>query len=575
MKILLLLLLFSFNAYADHEVVDGELSAADLGIPAESVCDGHATDSSVQLIDSVSDFQTYRNSATIDVFCVAPGDYAFGAASSDDFTSVGTSGDRKYLIYYNQAVDTDVHPVDMTEGQRARMTGFWNDGAEYWTIHRITFDDTASFPVWIQSDADDANIILDRILIENSASDGAGALAIQNSGLHIQYSVIRDIGDATSGVDQHCSVVSNGVNDVTFIGNEIYNCSGDGTQVADGATGGSNRLFRGNEYYINDDQRTDGSGNFTPTGDHQCAENAVDFKTGGLISASHPYSTSETLIFDGNLMHGFSYPEDGNCLSNAGGDPGPTVVMHLSVEAIDFKNNVLLDGTYGITFANTTVSNVNIINNLFSNYKRSGDTGAAFTSINKVTEADVAYNTIIDSDAISVFGDWPSADFQCNVIIDTPDDGAITIAGDSNYSRTHTYNSDDATIGGNTGDVDTATAAASNNKDLVVTKFHITNPTEVTISLAQTSVTSPHDEGCSTPSLPADEADRGIDDTDPYTNNHAGFNINGFAANPAISLPPNSLENVQMGKKDTPEIVVHVHTFDCLVERFKEMVASL
>ena len=109
-------------------------------------------------------------------------------------------------------------------------------------------------------------------------------MVVAGSDVTIQNSTFKDVKPKPRK-DRHCIFVQARAHRVKILNNTIFDCAGDGIQVAPNASGPQNALIADNHLYITDKMiRPDG---------RACAEGALDFKGGRGV------------VVRNNTMHGF------------------------------------------------------------------------------------------------------------------------------------------------------------------------------------------------------------------------------------------------------------------------------
>jgi hypothetical protein len=310
------------------------------------------------IIDSSAQF-VHLNDPERRVFCIKPGNYITGLKLTVD----GTAEAPRIIRYHNPDVADDVHPVHMTEGQRAVVEQMFFHGVRHWEVDRMTIrHDSLHSQVRMQPNIfhwtdhwvhNNEYLTLKNSLVEGGGGS-SGMIAMGGDNLSILNNVIRNTF-VVPNMDDHCIVLYGANNKV--IGNEIYNCAGDGIQMSAGGLGSPDTIVEYNEMYMTADYRTDGAGNFDPNGAWICAENAIDIKGGG--------QPDRPVIVRNNLMYGYDRNYDRTCVSGGGG-VYPAVSHNLTHDMI-VKDNVFIDGRIGWIMANPTTTKTVFDGNLFMN----------------------------------------------------------------------------------------------------------------------------------------------------------------------------------------------------------------
>ena len=513
------LLLFSFGVNASVITTKTEYHTPIVqrsDYPTDAKCAAHATDAEVLLVDEASDFSSI-NSSSIRVFCVEPGDYT----TDLDITQSGTASSKRYIRYYNSEETSEVHPANMDAADRAIIDGhmYFLSGVEHWIVDRISFDKAISSPIRMQPSAGN-NIWLNRLLVENNWSNHIAPGGDFNV---VQDSVLRNSAGQV-GFDD-IAIFHYG-EDFKVVGNEIYNIRGDAIQVSNAAEGG---VIAYNELYITDAVYTDCLGNIDTGGNCMCAENALDIKGGAGVSETFPF-TDPVLVVAHNKMHGFNRNDDdtsGNMCGTGAGSVGVAVIIHGGVvqdgsdtgKGVIFRDNIITSGdnnieSAGIIGANPVSESYSFINNLIYDIDYALSMPASKTELHEWY-----YNTFLDILTSWHIGGGKNADFLCNVVINSPDDGVGAQGTGDLYDYNTYYNSDD-TDTTNTNDEDYNTAAEAKNNSFTWIKHQITNPTPVTVSNAVTNSRSPHADICSGVS---ETASRGVDNETQLNRVQGGF----------------------------------------------------
>jgi Right handed beta helix region len=160
-----------------------------------------------------------------------------------------------------------------------------------------------------------------RIVVNNSLFENVAGtiMTIGGSDVTIQNSVFKDIKPQPRR-DRHCIYVQPGAHRLKVLNNSIYDCAGDGLQIAPNGSGPKDVVIANNNMYITRKMiRSNGK---------SCAEGALDFKGGRGV------------LVQNNTMHGFR-PTDKNC--GGTGAAGVAVVVHGSANNYTFDGNKAYD----------------------------------------------------------------------------------------------------------------------------------------------------------------------------------------------------------------------------------------
>jgi hypothetical protein len=179
----------------------------------------------------------------------------------------------------------------------------------------------------------------DRTVINNSLFENVAGttMVVAGSDVTIQNSTFKDTKPEPRK-DRHCIFVQAGAHRLKILNNTIFDCAGDGIQVAPNASGPRDALIADNHIFITDKMiQPDGSA---------CAEDALDFKGGRGV------------VVRNNTMHGFR-PTDKNC--GGTGSKGAAVVIHMKANNYTLENNEAYDvrKCYVVKIQNKIIVNSN------------------------------------------------------------------------------------------------------------------------------------------------------------------------------------------------------------------------
>ena len=258
--------LFSLSFIFAATLIGSQSFASEISADS-SLCNSKRSD--LKLIRSDADWR-FLNDPRYRVFCVTPGNYL--GVGRINLVKSGTAANPRYLLL--DGTDAD-HPATMTEDERAVVAGLKIEGA-WWTIDRLAIRG-AGVLVAISG----SNNVLKRSLIEGGGG-GAGQINLgTGNGTVLQDNVLRNTNRKPDS-DFHCIKAPQFTRDVRIIGNEIYNCGGDGLQIYRSA----GMIIADNDFYITPEIYSDCNGNLDQSGECACAENAIDIK--GTIDKSDP-----------------------------------------------------------------------------------------------------------------------------------------------------------------------------------------------------------------------------------------------------------------------------------------------
>lgn len=362
-------------------------------------------DPEVLLIDSAEKFAQI-NDPSKRIFLVQPGNYAVDLELTQD----GTPEAKRYIIYYNPSEQSEVHPANMSEADRAVIQELYFLGTEHWVVHRITArDESTHSHVRMQPNTfhwtdhwphNNRHILLDKMLIEGGGGS-SGMVAMGGEDLTVQDSVIRN-SFITPNADDHGIVFYGDRN--KLIGLEVYDCSGDMVQIS--GSGSNSGVIADCEFYVTSAYYTDGNGNLDPNGTHMAVENGMDFKGGGNVDG---------LLVKDNFIWGFNRDDDNNTVTGAG-SIGLGIVTHSSCSNVIFEGNVLLDNQMGFIGANPTTQDCIFRDNLFKDhtYGFSMPSSKAFNNKyfdNKFDNVGTDFLSVAEGEEMS--GNGPFTGYKC------------------------------------------------------------------------------------------------------------------------------------------------------------------
>jgi len=445
--LLLLLCLVSGTALAEGTPID--LPDCTVGNPR------------IKFVQSLSDWYAI-NDPQFRTFCISPGDYR--NLGEIKLTANGTADAPRYIVYNGESSD---HPARMEESERAIIKGLGLEGA-WWVVHRLTIRGEGAF---VDVYGDDN--LISQTLVEGG---GGGAGQIKLAGgerVAIVDSVLRNTGKMAER-DFHCIKATKPAGGIRLVGNEIYDCAGDGLQIE----GSRGMLVEDNDFYVTTDMYTDCSGNFDPEGNCSCAENAIDIKS-TTDSADPP--PEEWVWIRNNRFWGFRRTDVSCSGTGSGGD---AIVVHFDGAFVRVEDNLFFDSDYGFNTPNREAHDLHVAGNIFSQMFFS-----ALTGLYKSVDGMFVNNTIADSGAGADSAD-ESHQFQCNVFINS---GPVDINGSADFNSY--YNSEPIQrLGAH--DLQFSRASAARHKDLKFIIMRHTTPAEVTLENAIATEDSPHSGIC-------------------------------------------------------------------------------
>ena len=459
------------------------------------ICESESAD--VKVIGKIADFKDISKT-TQSIICVKPGDYRNAGIIS--ISSSGTKDRPRYLVNYNLEMLEDGvtnRPVNQPIINQVILSGLNFRTARHWVVNGITLKPVSDNPrplIKIPAGSESSSIILKNLLLEGGGG-GAGQIYIgrSNKDITITASVLRN-SRPIAGRDSHCIRID-GARNILINQNEIYNCAGDGVQVASNGSPGTK--ITNNDIYITSDLYSDCKGKLRRDGLCACAENAIDIK--GATTAQDPAPASEWLTIFGNRMWGFQHTDK---LCGGTGDNGSAIVIHFDPsDYILIEKNVIHHSNQGITVATYNkdlnpdgTDHVSIISNtLYSFHNRNKKSSAL--NLGKTLRYEVYFNTIVDADRYLTMGKTPGAwnEFRCNVLIDA---GVSTGAWSptSIIDRNTYYNTKF-----NQNDKDKlyfTDAKLSRNLKLCFDQRRLTGNETFCIPYGETTDTSPHKNRC-------------------------------------------------------------------------------
>ena len=234
----------------------------------------------------------------------------------------------------------------------------------------------------------------------------------------LQSSVIRQHVLANSATVDNCVLLLTGndntdpefqdLRGVKILQNEIYDCSADGIQLADGKNGniGSTRqghrglIIDGNEIYLTPAAYVRcGGGALSRTGECACAENAVDIKEGVDPDVGNPTNAQRTRVSN-NIFYGFRKTDSGNSLCARNSSHGYAVTIHeRKSDFIDVHGNIFFDLDDGLHLEEDADNN-RIIGNLFYDIANSPQSNRGVVELNGANDSMSSFeaNLVMNSD---------------------------------------------------------------------------------------------------------------------------------------------------------------------------------
>jgi hypothetical protein len=442
----------------------------------------------VAVISKAEDWDAINDPAKT-VFCVTPGNYL--DKGEIRLTASGTAQAQRVIRYYNPAKPGDsTHPVKMPPEEQAVINKLVFDGADHWLVDRIVVTEPGQVRtqlVTFKKNTAATDNVLNRLLIYGGG-EGGGLVSFNGaSNVHnvLQDSVVRNT-IVSPKQDNHCVVLSGDVKGSKVLGNEIYNCAGDGLQIHPGVYEGT--LIADNDFY-NEPTFAD----FT--------ENGIDIKGGGAVGPENWVRIEHNRMFGLGGKGGTGGSEGAIDFSNPDGDRSYILV----------KDNILVDDVLPIT-TNTgkgkgSVHHISIIGNVIYNAG-----AAALEPIKATHHIEVYFNTIIglQKQGVWLHGAPEASDIRCNVIVNGEE--ASKQATDTEADDNAYYNTMGQLKLPGTNDLVFKTAKDSGNSELKFERKRLTGPETYTVPYAVTSNKSPHRNLCSQVSV-GSRPDIGVDDS--------------------------------------------------------------
>lgn len=281
-------------------------------------------------------------------FYIEPGDYGTDTgAYQHTITRSGTATKRRTLALYN---GNNIHPAKLANNEVAMMR-FHLQAASYWTFDRIAIRDcNYNDYVWYVGEFS-SNITFNRVHLLNSYA----AMRVENQchNLVVQQSRFDTMSQAAFNDDvAMINIVDGGspfeVFNTKITGNEFVDCKpGRVNRYANESAAtphGQYANFNGTIFAYNTAEyttakRTDGNGNFTPTGDYYAGETTgFEFKSGSN-------DVNNPCIVEHNHIWGFRVADETfGDLSNAGAG----FLAYMGSNHVKIRYNYIFDGTDGI-----------------------------------------------------------------------------------------------------------------------------------------------------------------------------------------------------------------------------------
>jgi hypothetical protein len=334
-----------------------------------------------------------------DVICIEAGDHTYKGVLT--IPSSGTSSRRK-VLRYSSTNDADSNPWNQAAAIRAKVAGITVNGA-YWIVHRLTITGGGT-------DINQGNVVLNRVLGE--FVNGTLIDAHESPNVTIQNSVLRKTG--LSGRDDFHCTTSGPAQNFHLVNNEIYDCQGDGYQLAQSGIDSPGLVIENNDIYLTSAYYSNGSGSLTTSGSYACAENSVDLKQGGT-------SSSPAQIIH-NRMWGHRMT-DSSC---ADGSYGEELLFHQAATTENYygviQNNIIFDGTQAITSPNYTPNHWSIVGNVIYSFSGVPSGATRAVDLKHGNSSEIYLNTFVDvakgnSTGWVDLGDGTNHDVKCNVAI--------------------------------------------------------------------------------------------------------------------------------------------------------------
>lgn len=468
------------------------------------------------------------------VLCIREGDYrSLGRLTFN--RSACTSGSECWVIHESAVTDMAnfTHPKRLSPVLRVRLSASDVD-ADYYNFYGISWEAST---VGSEDSGNNVNqvIVVDAgdVWFSNNSIEGGSACTgcggtgsgiFHTSGnrLTVQYNFLGNTG-AEPNLDFigvfHNSLNGTGPwNDTRIVGNEFKDIAGDSYQLQDPDTSQiQDLIIADNAIYLTSAAYTNCLGTLSPSGDCSFAENAWDFKSGGLADGD--------ILVIGNVVYGYKPTDD---LVGSSGSSGPVIQMHTGGDEANmrFVDNVVYNIPYAFWGCDSNSPGISVHNMLVANTDEVDRGNGAFR-INDAFCANLELygSTFIGLDQSGTNDRWyhePNAgsdsDVKCNVCISSGD--ALIAGTSSQMDETGLYDGCSAPEG-DIWDHSGSGAGAANNDTVRVNTKPISSPgTFVDIANAATTSTSPHFD-CSGATY---RTGYGDDDVDP-TNMAAGFVI--------------------------------------------------
>lgn len=383
-------------------------------------CDVTFTDSNSQ-----TTIQNQLNGTDSDrVFCFTAGDYRGYTLS---LTRSGSSSDRRWI---RLAGDGVTPPWQLASNQQAKMPDIDFDGADWWVIHRVTWDGDnvyeRQFIEFNQNSGADFNV-LNRVLIEQmGATSGSSTHGVMiregNEDNTIQNSVLRNFETGSNAEPNGITIFQSnrGSQGTRIINNQMYNLgSGAIFLYGSGADYGMGRtVIENNDIYITPATYTNCNGSFTTGGGCSTAEKLIEMKRGGE-------SMSEDVKIIHNRMWGIrSADQDVCCLGGSAG-------LSISITSNDTgdnggaryvlaQDNIIFDGQIGINQIRNQPNNWSAVGNIFWDIQDFANENRSFGVQGSIANsAEIVLNTFIDNEQWTNLDSATSTDVLCNVVIES------------------------------------------------------------------------------------------------------------------------------------------------------------
>ena len=420
-----------------------------------------AGDPKTKFIASAADWSAL-NHPNISKFCVLPGDYS--ALDKLRLSAGGTADRPRYLVLADHSTD---HPARMNEPSRAVISGLEVFGS-WWVIDRMTIRGQKSFVRF----AGDDNV-LSRSLIEGGGGGGGQINLGTGNRTVLRGNVLRDTVRRAKR-DTHCIKATEFTHGVRLVDNEIYNCAGDGLQIAASA----GMLIENNDFYATPELYSDCNGELSRDGDCACAENGIDIK--GTTKARDP-APEDWVTIANNRFWGFRRTDTRCGGTGSGGD---AIVIHFKAAYISVEANVFFDVDVGFNTPNKASHDIDVLDNLFFLVN-----DIAISGLKKSTDNRIIGNTVIASGRGVATSD-ESHELACNVFIGT---GQVDTNTGADYNVY--YGSEPAAdLGQHDLVFENAASAKNAPRRFIIRRFTV--PALVTIHNAVTTEQSPHYQIC-------------------------------------------------------------------------------